>query len=90
VVPVGGTLAVEGAAVGDADAIVTGAADRTSGKLDKKLTLSAGEVTGAALAIVAVAVGVLKDGVLASVVLPGVTPTAAIAKRVDCELAALA
>jgi len=59
----------------DADAIVTGVTDRTSGKLDRKAALSTGAAVGAALA---------------SVTLAGVTSTDAIAVRVACELAALA
>ena len=54
---------------------MTGAAERTSGKLDRKVALSIDEAAGDALA---------------SVVPEGMPPAAAIALRVVCELAAAA
>src|ERR1700739_1913909 len=59
--------------VPDAEAVVTGAAERTSGKLDRKVALS---IDGAA------------GDVLANAVPEGKSPTQAIAPRVRCELAA--
>ena len=59
----------------DAEATVTGAAERTSGKLDRKAALS---IDGAA------------GDALASAVPEGISPTAAIALRVAGELAAAA